>query len=27
MDVLYAKDYRVANDLRLIMANIAYLGS
>ena len=27
MDVLYAKDYRVANDLRLIMANMAYLGS
>ena len=27
MDVLYAKDYRVANDLRLIMANISYLGS
>lgn len=27
MDVLYAKDYRISNDLRIIMANFSYLGS
>jgi GT2 family glycosyltransferase len=27
MDVLYAKDYRISNDLRLIMSNVSYLGS
>jgi len=27
MDVLYAKDFRVSNDLRLIAANFSYLGS
>jgi GT2 family glycosyltransferase len=27
MDVLYAKDYRMSNDLRIIMANFSYLGS
>jgi GT2 family glycosyltransferase len=27
MDVLYAKDYRVSNDARIILANFSYLGS
>jgi hypothetical protein len=27
MDVLYAKDYRVSNDLRIIWSKLAHLGS
>jgi GT2 family glycosyltransferase len=27
MDVLYAKDYRISNDLRIVMTNLFYLGS
>jgi len=27
MDVLYAKDYRISNDLRIIWSNLAHLGS
>jgi hypothetical protein len=27
MDILYAKDYRVANDLRIVTSNLSLLGS